>query len=122
QEDDQPAHHEARPVSDRAMLQDLIEPTPEACSAPNMSRHGRFPTSTRLFPVGCVGGQWELEDMPFVSGRAAARYSPPARASKPKGKGPPSPRCAPSVVECARGRTARVTCSSGEGQVTRRSG
>jgi len=34
-----------------------------------MSRHGRFPTSTRLFPVDDVAGQWELEDMPFISGR-----------------------------------------------------
>src|SRR5215471_7721670 len=31
------------------MLQDLIEPTPEACSAPNTSRHSRFPTSARYF-------------------------------------------------------------------------
>src|SRR6516165_4532195 len=33
-----------------------------------MSRHGEFPTSTRLFPVDDVAGQWELEGMPLISG------------------------------------------------------
>src|SRR5262245_17765203 len=68
------------------MFQDLIQAAPKACSAPNMSRHGRFPTSTRLFPVDDVAGQWGARGYAVHLGGADRRYSPPARACKPNGK------------------------------------
>jgi hypothetical protein len=49
------------------VLQNLIEAAPKICSAPNMSRHGRFPTSARLFPVDYVAGQWDFEGMPVIA-------------------------------------------------------
>jgi hypothetical protein len=67
QGDDESADNETRPVSDRAMLQDRIELMPEICSAPNMSRHVRFPTSARYFPVDYVAGQWDFEGMPVIA-------------------------------------------------------
>src|SRR6516165_7981081 len=93
------------------MLQDRIEPAPEACSAPNMSRHGRFPTSAGYFQPITRGLDGSI---PLILVVTDGRYSRPARACKPNGNGLlVLPLCS-GRGECPRPRGARVSSSGQE--------
>src|SRR5262245_57855719 len=103
------------------MLQDLIQAAPKTCSAPNVSRHGRFPTSTRLFPVDDVAGQWGARGYAVHLGARRPKVLTARKGAQAKWQGI-ALHSARGAVEMHTRQGRGVTCSSGEGQVTRRSG